>query len=83
MNTLNQVDIDYLRPSRTLETILVSNGTSQKTFFIYNYEGYSFRVFKNHLTLINFLQEKAAEDHHFSTEKQLNHFLETVSLVMP
>jgi hypothetical protein len=80
MNTLNQINTSYLRPSRTIETVLVSNGSTDKTFFIYNHEGNSFRVFEDHLNLINFFQDKAEESHHFTTEKELDHFLETVNL---
>jgi hypothetical protein len=80
MNTLNQINTSYLRPCRTIETVLVSNETADKTFFIYNHEGNSFRIFEDHLDLINFFQDKAEEDHHFSTEKELDHFLETAPL---
>ena len=80
MNDFHCIDTGYLRPCRNIETVLVSNETADKTFFIYNHEGNSFRIFEDHLDLINFFQDKAEEDHHFSTEKELDHFLETAPL---
>ena len=80
MNDFHCIDTSYLRPCRTIETVLVANKTADKTFFIYNHEGNSFRIFEDHLDLINFFQDKAEEDHHFSTEKELDHFLETAPL---
>jgi hypothetical protein len=76
MNTLNQINTSYLRPCRTIETTLVSNGSKNRTFFIYNYEGNSFRVFEDYLNLINFFQDKAEADYHFGTDAELDAFLE-------
>lgn len=79
MNEFEAIDVDYLRPSRTIETVLVTNKNIKKVFFVYNYEGYSFRVFENHLDLINFFQESAESDYHFDTEEELDHFLRSIS----
>ena len=57
MNTIKTIDTDYLRASRTIETILVSNAITEKVFFVYNYEGNSFRFFYSHLKLVNFFQQ--------------------------
>lgn len=80
MNTIKAIHIDYLRPSRTIETILVANQQLSQVFFVYNYEGTSYRVFKHHLDLINFFQDKAECDFEFGTEEALDWFLENVKI---
>lgn len=54
MNTFATINTEYIRASRTIETVLVSMGKFSKIFFVYNYEGVSFRLFKSHLDLIHF-----------------------------
>lgn len=81
MNTFKAVHTEYLRPSRTIETVLVSNENVSLVFFIYNYEGNSFRVFKNHLDLILFFQDKAEADYEFGTEEELDGFLGGVNIL--
>ncbi len=76
MNTFKAVHTEYLRSSRTIETVLVSNEEQSQVFFIYNYEGNSFRVFKNHLDLINFFQNKTESDFYFNTEIELDNLPE-------
>jgi hypothetical protein len=80
MNTFITINTEYIRASRTIETVLVSKEKLIKTFFIYNYEGNSFRVFENHLSLIHFFQNKAESDFHFSSDIELDYFLETVEI---
>ena len=81
MNTFQTVNIEYLRASRTIETVLVSKETLSKIFFIYNYEGNSYRVFENHLSLLHFFLNKGESDFYFSTEIELDVFLSNVKLV--
>jgi len=80
MNTLQTINTEYLIPSRTIETVLVSKEKLSQVFFIYNYEGNSFRVFENHLGLINFFQDKTESDTHFTTEIELDCFLSSVKI---
>ncbi|HLS29669.1 MAG TPA: hypothetical protein VK021_02310 [Flavobacteriaceae bacterium] len=80
MNAIQTINTEYLSPSRTIETILVSKNNLNKVFFVYNYEGNSFRVFENHLGLINFFQDKAVSDFHFETDGQLDDFLAAVNI---
>ncbi|WP_163517239.1 hypothetical protein [Gelidibacter japonicus] len=81
MNTFTSLHTEYLRSSRTNETVLVSNKNLSQVFFIYNYEGNSFRVFKNHLDLILFFQDKAEADYEFGTEEELDGFLGEVNIL--
>ncbi len=78
MNSFKVIDTDYLRSSQTIETILVSNSSSKQVFFVYNYEGYSFRVFETILSLINFFQGKNESNIHFDTETELDNFFAKV-----
>ena len=80
MNTFKAVHTEYLRSSRTIETVLVSNEEQSQVFFIYNYEGNSFRVFKNHMDLILFFQDKVESDFEFGTEEALDWFLNEVEI---
>lgn len=54
MNTFQTINTEYVRASKTIETVLVSKERLSKVFFVYNYDGNSFRVFENHLSLIHF-----------------------------
>jgi hypothetical protein len=80
MNEYKTIQTEYLRASRTIETVLVSNNHLRYLFFIYNYEGISFRVFKTHLDLINFFLNKSESDYHFDTEDAVDDFLAEVKL---
>lgn len=80
MNTLKTINTEYLRPSRTIETVLVTRNNSSKVFFIYNYEGNSYRVFDSHMSLINFFQDKFESDLHFSSDNSLTQFLSKVKI---
>ena len=80
MNTFHAIHTEYLRPSRTIETVLVSKGRLSQVFFIYNYEGNFLRVFKNHLGLINFFLGKADCDFAFGTDDELDRFLANVKI---
>lgn len=80
MNTFSTLNTEYIRPSRTIETVLVSKGGFNKIFFVYNYEGNSFRLFESHLDLIRFFQDKSESDFHFNTENELDCFLSSVKI---
>ncbi len=80
MNEYKTIQTEYLRPSRTIETVLVSYKNLSEVFFVYNYEGISFRLFKTHLELITFFQNKSECNFHFNTENELDIFLNEVKL---
>ncbi len=80
MNSFSCIDTYYFRSSRTLETVLVTNNCRGKVFFVYNYEGYSFRVFTSMIGLLNFFSDDVESDFHFVTEVELDTFFETVAL---
>ena len=76
MNTLTSVNtIYYNRASITIETILVSNSIEAKPFYVYNYEGYSFRVFDSKKEVSNFFNLNVDSKLHFDNEVQLDDYL--------
>lgn len=80
MNNFQAINAEYLRASRTIETVLVTKENSSKVFFIYNYEGNSFRVFQSQMNLIHFFLNKTESDFHFNSEIELDHFLSEVNI---
>lgn len=79
-NAITFCHSEYLRPSRTIETVILSKGSRERVFYIYNYEGYSFRVFEDILALILFFETGEDTSIHFDTEVELDRYLELVSL---
>lgn len=75
MNQIQTISTEYLRTSRTIETVEIKNQFSSNILLVYNYEGNSFRVFKDNLSLINFFLNKSESDFHFKTENELDCFL--------
>ena len=80
MNSFETINQVYLCSSRTIEQIKVSSSTNRKDFFIYNYEGYSYRVFKSQMELNHFFNKGIESTIHFTTEKQLDAFLARVDI---
>ena len=73
MNDINQIDIIYLTSSRTIETLLI--GHTQKSVYVYNYEGYHFRLFLELRELIQFLQLGKEPQLEFSNDEDLDDYL--------
>jgi hypothetical protein len=64
MNIVDQIQVNYLRANRTIETILLTDticSNKQKVVYIYNYEGYHYRIFENVIELSNFLNDDRYE----------------------
>jgi len=38
MNNVSQIEVFYLRPSKTIETILLESSSKKRIVYIYNYE---------------------------------------------
>lgn len=80
MNTIKTIDTEYLRPSRTIDTVVVSNSVRYKFFYIYNYEGASYRVFERLADLLFFFEDRIEPKIHFITETGLDNYLLKVNL---
>jgi len=80
MNSLQTLRTIYLRASRTIETILVSNDINNKHFYLYNYEGYSFRVFETKKEVSDFFNLNIESKLHFDTEHSLDNYLSNLPI---
>ena len=74
MNSYKAIDVFYLRSDRTIETILVSNHKAEKVLFVYNYQGWFFRVFDNLLDLMNFFDDAFEPKIYFEDENKLGNY---------
>ncbi len=74
-NNINVIEIEYIRASRTIETIVVRNNQQDKLLYIYNYEGNSFRCFGSLLSLVQFFEEGKEPEVYFESETELDEFL--------
>lgn len=72
--------IYYSRASRTIETILVSSKIKSKHFYVYNYEGYSFRVFETKREVSDFFNLNIESKFHFDTEHSLDNYLSNIPI---
>lgn len=80
MNNFKSIDVFYIRNNKTVETVLVSNGIEEKVFFVYNYQGWFFNVFKNMVELFNFFNDVFETELYFEDEKLLDKYFETIVL---
>jgi hypothetical protein len=81
MNKFVSINIEYLCASRTIETVEVMNSGIRKLFYVYNYEGYSFRVFNNVLDLIRFFENISNDFLHFETDDELDSYFFKLNLI--
>lgn len=80
MNNYTAIDVSYLRPSRTLETILLENGNERKIVYVYNYEGVHFRVFNFISDILHFFDNEFEPVINFDTEMELDSYLANLNL---
>lgn len=84
MNSVDQVQVNYIRANITIETILLVdsvNLTKRKVVYVYNYEGYHYRIFENVIELSKFLY---GEDYkllkEYSTDTGVDNYLVALKL---
>lgn len=80
MNKYTAINVSYLRPSRTIETILLENGSKKRVVYVYNYDGVSFRVFDFIVDILNFFNNENDTEIIFDTDEELNSYLENLDL---
>lgn len=79
MNTVVTLQtIYYFRSSRTIEKMLVSNKIRSKHFYVYNYDGYSFRLFETKREVSDFFNFNIESKYHFDTEQSLENYLSNI-----
>ena len=82
MYKLSNIESHYITPCRTIETIYIKNPQGkEKIVYVYNYEGYHYRVFGNVIELTNFL---SGDDYNlmaeYSTDSGLDNFLAKIDV---
>lgn len=80
MNHLQELQVSYLRWSRSIETILLTDGNCQRVVYIYNFEGIHYRVFLSISAIILFFDDAFEPSISFETEHELVSYLESVEL---
>lgn len=75
MNSIKAISTDYLRSDRSIETLLISKGSHEKMFWIYNFEGIHFRVFEQWSDVLAFFNDAFEPKHAFEHENDLDNFL--------
>ncbi len=80
MNKYTALDVCYLRPSRTIETILLEKGDNKRIIYVYNYDGIHFSVFNFITDILEFFNNEIEADISFETDEELNHYLQNLDL---
>ncbi len=79
MNTTT-LHTEYLRASRSIDTVALSNNNGiEQLMYIYNYEGYSYRIFESLTDLLAFFQEGKEPRWHFESEEEVERWMERQS----
>ncbi|MEI7504984.1 MAG: hypothetical protein WCJ61_17050 [Paludibacter sp.] len=80
MNTFHAIDVSYIRPSRTIETIFLKNSTLERILYVYNFEGWHFRVFDSIGDILSFFDDKFEPTICFENDKELDDYLGSIDL---
>jgi len=80
MNTIKNIDVEYILSSRTIETVLVSNNKISKIFYVYNYEGNFYRVFESILSIVAFFKQGIESTICFDNENSLDNYLSNIEI---
>ena len=75
MNTINQLEVEYLRSSKTIEKIELLNHLKKSVCYVYNYDGNHFRLFESQTALNLFFQQNKEPEFAFDSEVELDEFL--------
>lgn len=81
MNKIIPISTEYISPSRTIEMLNLVRFEESKIVYVYNFEGKNFRVFDSLVSLIRFFEIGKEAISSFSSEKDLDHFLEKFPIV--
>ena len=80
MNKILPISTEYLTPSRSIEVLTLINQKESKLVYIHNFEGSHFRFFDSILSLIAFFEQGIEPEVSFSSEQELDKFLERFGL---
>ena len=77
MNIINQLEIKYIRSSKTIEKLELSDNNKKTTRYIYNYEGNHYRLFEDKDSLNAFFEYGNEPKLSFENEFDLDTYLLT------
>jgi hypothetical protein len=80
MNKIIPLSTEYLSPSRTIEILTLVTPKESKLVFVFNFEGTHFRFFDSVLKLIDFFEKGKEPENSFTSEQELDKFLERYGL---
>ncbi len=80
MNKIISNEVFYIRPDKTIETLILNNTKTDKLFFIFNNQGLYFNVFHNIIELLKYLNNKISISEYFEDEDELDYFLSTYNI---
>jgi len=80
MNIFSSIDEFYLKPFRTLETILIQSSNKTRVLYVYNFEGNHFRVFDNVMEVLDFFYHGSEPEICFEDDVELDKYLSRVKL---
>jgi len=78
MNTYYAIDVAYIRPSRTIETILLDDGTQKAIVYVFNLDGIYYYCFSSILELIQYFDDEFECEIVFENEGELGEFLRKI-----
>lgn len=76
MNKILPLSTEYITPSRSIEILKLTLQEESKIVYVYNFEGNHFRFFDSILSLIAFFEDRTEPEISFSSEQELDRFLE-------
>ncbi|MDI1233653.1 MAG: hypothetical protein PSX81_05180 [bacterium] len=80
MNKFTAIDVSYLRPSRTLETILLENKNDNRVVYVYNFDGVNFHIFYSISDILQSFNGEFEPEISFKTEYELDSYLANLNL---
>lgn len=80
MNLINCTHIEYLKKTRTIETIEVKSKAGRKIIYIYNHEGIHYSCFESIQELVHFFNGKFEAPLSFDDEMELDSYLKEIDL---
>jgi len=75
MNKISEINIEYVRPMRSIETYELISMNEKEICYIYNYENTYFRYFKTIVSLLNYLKDRIEPKITFKEKEELLDFL--------
>lgn len=80
MNKILPLATEYITPSRSIEILTLIHQQDSRLVYVYNFEGTHFRFFDSVLGLIAFFEKGIEPEVSFSSETELEKFLEGFGL---